>query len=145
MTIESAEIAAMIPHAGRMSLIERALDWTPSHILCSTTTHRTSDNPLARDGALPVLAGLEYAAQAMALHGRLSRSADGPVRGGVIASVRDLAWSVERLDDIPEALRIEVEKFAGDGTTMLYAFRVTAGTRALISGRATVVLGAEAT
>jgi predicted hotdog family 3-hydroxylacyl-ACP dehydratase len=138
------EIAQMIPHAGRMCLIDVVESWSASHIRCSTESHRMADHPLASAGILPVLAGLEYGAQAMALHGRLSASVGERPRAGVIASVREIVWSVARLDDIATPLIIDAEKLAGDGASALYAFGVSSDDRLLINGRASVLLAVEA-
>jgi predicted hotdog family 3-hydroxylacyl-ACP dehydratase len=80
----------------------------------------------------------------MALHGRLSASVGERPRAGVIASVREISWSVERLDDIATPLTIDAEKLAGDGASALYAFGVSADDRLLINGRASVLLSLEA-
>ena len=144
MMIGRAEIGTLIPHAGAMCLIDSVLDWTETHIRCSATSHTRTNHPLAREDVVPVLAGLEYAAQAMAIHGRLSGIAEEAPRAGFIASVRELVWSARRLDDSPAPLLIDAEKLAGDGMTALYAFRLTAAERELLRGRAAVLLAQEA-
>ena len=144
MTLGRQEIAQLIPHSGRMCLLDKVQSWSTSAIQCRAMSHRAADHPLALGDRLPVLAGLEYAAQAMAVHGRLSASVGERPRAGVIASVRDLAWSVPRLDDIEGPLIIDAEKLAGDGAGALYGFRVSAESRVLLSGRASVLLSVEA-
>jgi len=64
-------ICAHLPHAGRMCLLERLESWDGDSITCIATSHRDADNPLRRGGHLHAVAGVEYAAQAMALHGNL--------------------------------------------------------------------------
>ncbi len=49
---------------------------------------------------------------------------------------------VARLDDIDTDLDIEAERLSGDDNIIIYGFRVSAAGRALLSGRATVVLDA---
>ncbi len=66
-----AAICARLPHAGRMCLLERLEFWDGDSITCIATSHRDADNPLRRGGRLHAVAGVEYAAQAMALHGNL--------------------------------------------------------------------------
>ena len=71
-TLDRAGIAARIPHAGSMCLLHALLDWSATTIACSAVSHRDADNPLRDAHGLPAAAAIEYAAQAMALHGALS-------------------------------------------------------------------------
>ena len=66
-----AAICARLPHAGRMCLLERLAAWDNDSITCLASSHRDANNPLRRGGRLHAVAGVEYAAQAMALHGSL--------------------------------------------------------------------------
>jgi predicted hotdog family 3-hydroxylacyl-ACP dehydratase len=140
VSLGKAEIAALIPHAGRMCLIDRVDAWTEDRISCVSMSHREPDHPLAQGGLLPVLAGVEYAGQAMALQARLSAPKRQKPRAGLLASLRELTWSVTRLDDIAAPLLIEAEKLAGDGATALYSFHLSALGRSLLQGRAAVLL-----
>jgi predicted hotdog family 3-hydroxylacyl-ACP dehydratase len=97
------DIARLIPHQGAMCLLDRAALWDFSRILCETERHRDPANPLRRDGMLPAVCGVEFALQAMALHGALTSGAPQPV--GFVSSLRDLALHVERLDDLADPLR----------------------------------------
>ncbi|MCY7388737.1 MAG: 3-hydroxylacyl-ACP dehydratase, partial [Burkholderiales bacterium] len=68
MQLDHAAIAARVPHTGRMCLLDRVLQWDAHAIRCSATSHRDPDNPLREAGGLAMLAGIEYAAQAAAVH-----------------------------------------------------------------------------
>jgi predicted hotdog family 3-hydroxylacyl-ACP dehydratase len=147
MRMNRAWIEARIPHQGRMCLLDEVVDWNDRHIRCSTGTHRALDNPLRSHERLGVAAGIEYAAQAMALHGALTSAAAGPDAGaasqvGLLASVRDVRLHVLRLDDIESDLLCEVTHLAGDGLTALYEFALRDKDKSLLSGRASVVLNA---
>ena len=163
MLLNRAWIEARIPHQGRMCLLDEVLDWNAQHIRCRTTTHRAPDNPLRSHGRLGIACGIEYAAQAMALHGALAGGAangaangavDGaesgapqtiagrPSRVGLLASVRDVRLMVLRLDDIESDLICEVTHLAGDGLTAMYEFALRDRDRSLLSGRASVILDA---
>jgi predicted hotdog family 3-hydroxylacyl-ACP dehydratase len=139
-------IEARIPHQGRMCLLDEVIDWNAHHIRCLTGTHRALDNPLRAHGRLGIACGIEYAAQAMALHGALASGTDasGGVRShvGLLASVRDVRLHVPRLDDIESDLMCEVTHLAGDGLTALYEFALHDADRHLLGGRASVVLDA---
>jgi predicted hotdog family 3-hydroxylacyl-ACP dehydratase len=163
MLLNRAWIAARIPHQGRMCLLDEVLDWNAQHIRCRTATHRAPDNPLRSHDRLSIACGIEYAAQAMALHGALAGGAasavangavDGAVDGaaktsggrssrvGLLASVRDVRLNVLRLDDIESDLICEVTHLAGDSLTALYEFALRDRDRCLLSGRASVILDA---
>jgi predicted hotdog family 3-hydroxylacyl-ACP dehydratase len=142
MLLNRAWIEARIPHQGRMCLLDEVLDWNAQHIRCRTATHRAPDNPLRSHGRLSIACGIEYAAQAMALHGALAGgAADGAVVG-LLASVRDVRLRVLRLDDIESDLICEVTHLAGDSRTALYEFALRDRDRSLLSGRASVILDA---
>ncbi|MEO8134045.1 MAG: hydroxymyristoyl-ACP dehydratase [Betaproteobacteria bacterium] len=145
-TLDRAGIAARIPHSGTMCLLDRVLQWNDGGIRCSASSHRDSANPLRARGTLSSACGIEYAAQAMAVHGALCAGTDGESapRRGLLTSVRAVVLAVSRLDDVEGELTVEAELLSGDGRTVLYAFSVGAGGSALVSGRAAVILDAEA-
>lgn len=140
MEIGRSEIEDLIPHAGAMVLLDTVVSWDASQITCRAVSHRNTDHPLAVGGALPTLCGLEYAAQAMALHGRLSGAVGTRPRKGYVASVRNLVWHTERLDTLLSPLLIEAELIAQDGGAVIYRFAVTAEGVEVLTGRATVLL-----
>lgn len=131
-------IAGLIPHRGAMCLLDRALRWDSSGILCETERHRDPANPLRRDGILPAVCGVEFALQAMALHGALTSGAPQPV--GFVSSLRDLALHVERLDDLAAPLRIEAVALVAEASGFIYRFEVLAGDQPLLAGQAAVIL-----
>jgi len=131
-------IAALIPHSGAMCLLHEVIRYDASGITCRAVNHRDFTHPLREAGALPAVVGVEYAAQAMAVHGALTGSVD--VAPGVLAAIRDLVMHVDRLDDVADDLIVAAEKLWGEGTQLLYGFTISAGTRELLQGRATVML-----
>jgi predicted hotdog family 3-hydroxylacyl-ACP dehydratase len=159
MRLNRAWIEARIPHQGRMCLLDEVIDWNAQYIRCATATHRAPDNPLRSHGRLGAAAGIEYAAQAMALHGALAGgAANGTVetdtgiptsaatrsqpKVGLLAGLRGVRLFVARLDDIDSDLICEATHLAGDGLTALYEFALRDRDRILLSGRASVVLDA---
>jgi predicted hotdog family 3-hydroxylacyl-ACP dehydratase len=155
MLLNRAWIEARIPHQGRMCLLDEVIDWNAQHIRCRTASHRAPDNPLRSHDRLSIACGIEYAAQAMALHGALAGGAvDDAANGGantswgrssrvgLLASVRDVRLNVLRLDDIESDLICEVTHLAGDSHTALYEFALRDRDRCLLSGRASVILDA---
>lgn len=150
-TLDREDIARRIPHQGDMCLLATVTAWDNDHIECQASSHQSADNPLRAHSRLGAACGIEYAAQAMAVHGTLvaesmTDNADGNAvpRAGYLASIRSVTLQVDRLDLIAEPLRISAERLTGDGNTVLYSFAVKAGDTALLSGRAVVVLDASA-
>lgn len=139
-TLDRAAIEDLIPHAGSMCLLERVAGWDQEAIECRTRSHMATDNPLRVDGGVPIEAGIEYAAQAMAVHGGLGDTGSGGPRRGFVAVVNRVAWSAEWLDDEPGELCIHAHALQGDDDGRQYAFRIDRGDRTLIEGTALVML-----
>lgn len=140
-TLERDGIAQRIPHSGSMCLLERLERWDADAIHCSTTTHARADNPLRTDSGLLAPNAIEYAAQAMALHGGLLAAEGSTPSAGFLASARNVRLAVARLDDVPGALQVHAQRLSGDARQILYAFTVAADDgRLLAEGRAVVVL-----
>jgi predicted hotdog family 3-hydroxylacyl-ACP dehydratase len=140
MLIGKPEIARLIPHAGDMCLLDGVLSRDESHISCITETHRWPSNPLLRDGHLGILCGIEYAAQAMALHAALAGEPSVAPRHGYLASLRAVSCHADRLNLLPGPLIVDAERLLGDTGRMIYAFALRHENRVLLDGRAAVVL-----
>ncbi len=160
MALDRRWIESHIPHQGRMCLLDGVVSWNPSRVQCRSSTHRDPTNPLRAHGRLAAVCGIEYAAQAMAVHGALIASRitiskhrtathdtasreTAPLRraevAGYLASVRNIALYANRLDDIEGDLVASAELVTGDERTVLYDFTVSGGNRVLLAGRATIV------
>jgi len=139
-------MAGLLPQQGAMVLLDEVVAHDAKRILCRARSHRHPDHPLRHEGRLPVWAGIEYAAQAMAAHFSLDRGVAGPGTLGLLGGLRDVIAAVERLDDIESTLLVDAERLSHDIAGSIYAFRVTdeADGRELLRGRATVVQGAAA-
>jgi predicted hotdog family 3-hydroxylacyl-ACP dehydratase len=142
MQLNRAWIEARIPHQGRMCLLEEVIEWQDEHLRCRATSHRALDNPLRAHGRLGIACGIEYAGQAMALHGAAAHADGAAPQMGFLASVRDMQSFVLRLDDIDSDLYCDVTRLMGDERTAQYEFVLSAMHQKLLSGRATVVLDA---
>ena len=119
-----------------MVLLDAVESWNAKEIVCITTSHRRADHPLRRDGFLPACAAIEYAAQAMAVHGALT--ANGHARQGVLGSVRRFRVHCDGLDRISDALRVYASLRHGAPDCAVYAFSLRAGDREIASGEAAV-------
>jgi predicted hotdog family 3-hydroxylacyl-ACP dehydratase len=128
-----------------MCLLDGVLDWNASGVRCVSRLHRSLDNPLRAHGRLGAVCGIEFAAQAMAVHGALIAPALHLERRiGYLAAIRSAELYVARLDDIEDELVAAADRQGGDTTTVLYAFSLSAGGRRLLAGRATVVINPAA-
>ena len=150
MRLNRAWIESRIPHHGRMCLLDEVIDWSAARVSCRSGTHREPDNPLRAFGRLGIACGIEYAAQAMAVHGALvaggASLAGAPAAGtpaaGFLAAVRDVRFHSLRLDDVRGDLICDAVRMAGDATTALYQFELRSDAAPLLRGRATVVFDA---
>jgi predicted hotdog family 3-hydroxylacyl-ACP dehydratase len=136
------DIARLIPHQNGMCLLDGVQSWDAERISCVARSHRLASNPLhAGTGiGLPAVCGIEYAAQAVAVHGGLkTANAQAPTRG-YLANAKDVHWQVDRLDDIEDDLIIDAEQLISEGGRSIYAFRIAAAGRHLLDGRVAVVL-----
>ena len=143
MLADRSKIASVIPHAGSMCLLDGVLECDAQHIRCITSTHRAADNPLRSGDVLLALCGIEYAAQAMAVHGAWDAKFGKKPRAGYLVALRDVACDKMRLDDIDDDLIVDAEKIMGDEARVIYQFSIHAGSSRVMSGRATVVLDAD--
>lgn len=137
-------IAAHIPHQGDMCLLDAVLEWSDAAIACRAMSHADPANPLRAANRLGAATGIEYAAQAMAVHGALLAGTDAPPRQGYLTSVRSVTLHVPRLDDVAGPLDVRAERLSGNGNHILYHFSLDHAGRCLLEGRAAVVLDATA-
>ena len=143
MPLNHAWIAQNIPHHGRMCLLDEVVEWDAQSIRCRSATHRLPDHPLRSHGRLGVCCGIEYVAQAMAVHGALAAgAANVRPEAGYLAALRDVRFHVLRLDDIQTDLICEAVVVAGDHDGALYEFALRSAVQRLVTGRATVLFDA---
>lgn len=147
--LDRAAIASRIPHGDSMCLLESIVSWDDRGVRCTASSHRALLNPLREhatalrpDPGLPVWAGVEYAAQAAAVHGALTTDRTAP-REGVLAAMRGVVATCERLDDVAEDLEIDAVVKHSDPAGAIYTFAVRAGERVLLSGQFTLMFSAE--
>lgn len=131
------EIAARIPHSGRMCLLDRVLDWDAQHIRCVAESHHDADHPLRERGGLPVWAGIEYAAQAAALHGALIT--DGKPRGALLGKLSNVRPGCEWLDAIESPLVFSATLLHSDPSGGIYAFEARSDDTLLLQGQFTLM------
>lgn len=144
MLIGKAEIARLLPHAGAMCLLDSVESWDPGSIVTLATSHQSEQNPLRRNGGLGVLCGIEYAAQAMALHAALTAPPSGKPSRGYLAALRSVAFYQDRLDRIAGALTIEANCLHQETGRAMYRFGIRSAEHCVLEGRAIVVIETDA-
>jgi predicted hotdog family 3-hydroxylacyl-ACP dehydratase len=140
MPLGRGELERLLPHRGTMCLLDSVAVWDDMRIDCRATSHRIPENPLRIEGRLPALVTIEYAAQAMAVHGGLRARPGHRAVQGYLAAVRDVTLHAETLERIAEDLEISATCLASGASGLLYAFAVSAAGRPIAEGRATVLL-----
>ena len=144
LTLTREQFAHLLPHRGAMCLLDRVVSWDADGIVCGSNSHHRADHPLLADGQLLALAGIEYSAQAMALHGALAGHANGVSAPGVLASLREVTSHVPLLNVIRSELLVYAEQLVEQQRHLLYAFRVEGDGGVLLQGRAAIALGTMA-
>lgn len=136
--IEGEALRALLPHAGDMCLLERIESWSPIEIRCTTLTHRDARHPLRRDNHLPAVHLVEYAAQAMALHGALLDG--GRPQPGVLAAVRDARLHAVRIDTFAAPLDVIATRRMAQVDGFIYEYIIRCADSLLSTGRITIAL-----
>lgn len=137
--IKREKLCSLIPHSGDMCLLDGVVSWDNEHIICQSDTHIAMNNPLRSHGQLSIVHGIEYGAQAMAVHGGLlARQQGQKTLPGYLVVVRNVDFNAQRLDTIETTLNIRAECLMEINGNLLYDFSVHTKDRILVSGRATI-------
>ena len=140
MQISHDMICAMVPHAGKMCLIDEVEAWDDDSISCISHSHNSATNPLIADNELSVVNAIEYGAQSMAIHGALlAKRIKKTLPPGYLAAARDVKFgTVQRLDALGTPLRINSKKMLSSGGNLMYSFEILSGNDLIVSARLTV-------
>ncbi len=137
--VDHETLRRLIPHSGDMCLLAGVTYFDQDRIECLATSHRALDHPLRAHGRLGAACGVEYAAQAMAVHGALPIVPSLAPLPGALVGLRHVQFEVETLDLIESELVIVCRSLGRDAGAAMYDFRLEADGALLLSGRATVV------
>jgi len=130
------DIEAIIPHSGKMCLIEQVDVWDIDNIVCRTNSHRDLQNPLRLNGELSSMHLLEYGAQAIAIHGGLLSKTKIP---GFLAAIRNAKLHIARIDTLDCEIIINAKAEMKTENGAVYTFLISAADQTLVEARATVV------
>jgi len=141
LIVDKAALCRLIPHHGTMCLLDGVEQWDDTSITCMTASHRDATNPLRRDNRLEGICGLEYAAQAMAVHvGLLEKGKKRRLTVGYLGAVKNLTLRAIRLDDVKGDLTVQAIRLVGAMNCFIYSFRVSVGRETFLDGRASIFL-----
>ena len=140
MLINRDELCSVIPHSGSMCLLDGVLDWNDDTIICKTNSHHLLDNPLRCEQGLSAIQGIEYGAQAMAVHGGLLAKREGKeIPPGFLVAVRNVNINTEWLDKIAGSIIITAKMIMHNDKHSIYEFSLIANDKVLVNGRTTVM------
>lgn len=133
-TLDHNAIAELLPHSGRMCLLESVSAYDSTRIFCTARNHQDNAHPLRHADRLPITAGIEYAAQAMALHAMLT-SQNGGSTTAMLVQLSNVSWTCDSLDHCAAPLSIRAEQTNAMGSSANYRFTVLDGETVLIEGQ----------
>jgi predicted hotdog family 3-hydroxylacyl-ACP dehydratase len=142
--IDKSQLRALLPHTGEMCLLDSVEEWSPERIRCTALSHCSPSNPLRHRDRLAALHIVEYAAQAIAIHGGLVKNStlgEAPMPG-MMAALRNVAFHVSRLDTFTEPLSITATRQLSQPGGVVYDFAASAGEQPIGEGRIVIALGA---
>ncbi len=139
MIVDRSRIEELLPHGPGMVLLDHVLSCDGETILCAADSHRDPENPLRRNGRLPAMAAIEYAAQAAALHGALGGQRPAGA-GAVLGGVKDVRATPQDLAEIEGTLAVRATLLLAQDNGAVYSFEVGPQSGvALVEGRFTVM------
>lgn len=135
------EIEQRLPHSDNMSLLNEIIQFDKQSLTALAISHLDANNPLWQNGRINTVNGIEYAAQAMAVHGSLlSEKLSATPLTGYIATVRNIIIKVPQLPIEKTPLLINVEQLMSNEDGFTYQFHISCAQQSLILGRITVFL-----
>jgi predicted hotdog family 3-hydroxylacyl-ACP dehydratase len=114
MDFNTIDVAELIPHSGKMVLLDRIIA-CDEHSLSAELTVR-SDSLLGNDKAVPAWAGIEYMAQTIAAYaGVMAKKAGEPVKLGFLLGTRRYNSNVAEFK-VGSRLTVRVKQVIQDDT-----------------------------
>lgn len=144
MLLNHAQIAALIPHSGRMCLLDGVEHWDETSILCITRSHLQAGHPLWNKTGLSAVHAVEYGAQAAAVHGGLLAQAQGAqALPGYIVQIKELELSCARLDTIQDAFSVSAQRLAASAQGWIYQFSLSTQLQEWARGRVSIAIAPQ--
>jgi predicted hotdog family 3-hydroxylacyl-ACP dehydratase len=142
LPLNRQDVEKCLPHKAAMVLLEKVRHCNSDTLECETTTHLQEDHPLRIEGQLSIFTGIEYAAQAMALHSFLNADYEGKAKTGFVAVTSRVKPYFDFLDQVQDTLNISVALVDASGGGSLYEFCISYGAdkAAVLDGKLLVML-----
>ena len=135
---EFPPIRELLPHRGKMLLLDEVVDAGPASVTCRV--HIRSSSSFVEAGRVPGLVALEYMAQTVGAYAGLrAREQGGPVRIGYLLGSRDVQLS-GRDFLVGDDLVVEAHHVFGDEAIGAFDCKVTRLGTVEASGRLNVYL-----
>lgn len=133
MSLDRAAIERCVPQRGSMCLLDGVTAWDAQRIDC-WAAGPDADHPLARDGGLPTVAAVEYAAQATAVHGALLEPGSGG-QPGLLVTLADVELRGAAIALDGATLTVRAERVSRSAGGCLYDFEVRDALSVIVRGR----------
>lgn len=134
--LDQQQIAKMLPHAGDMCLLSKVLTWDAEQLTGLAVDLNFKNNPLLCDAELFSITGVEYAAQAVAVHAGL---ASGQTSGeGYLVQIKNINIHKPKLSSEP--IKVAVYKQALQPYSMIYDFKISESAELIIEGTLMIAL-----
>lgn len=146
MQLNKETLCHLIPHHGNMCLLDAVDFYDLETIACSTMSHCLSDNPLRDDTGLPSINGIEYGAQAIAIHAALinkNKNSTENAQSGYLVQVKDVNFKFCDLSLYSTPLKIEANQIFMADTNLIYGFKLSHEGDCVIDGRITIFMPAS--
>ncbi|WP_242392195.1 ApeP family dehydratase [Anaeromyxobacter oryzisoli] len=132
-------IEELVPHRGRMLLLDELVAFDGQRALCRVRLQR--DSTFVEGGAVDAVIALEYMAQAVAAFaGMRGRAAGRPPRIGFLLGTRELVLSVDRFA-VGDELMVEVAHVWGEDQLGVFDCTVSRGGEKVASAALNVYQG----
>ncbi len=137
LEVDSIAIEAVVPHRGRMLLVNRLLARDEDSVVVGAVV--AADNPFAEDQGVPAWIGIEYMAQAISAWAGCRGLARGePARIGFLLGTRRYQGSASHFA-IGAQLRIEARReLFGDNGMGMFSCRILEGESELAHAQVSV-------
>ena len=143
--LNKTAIAELIPHADEIVLLDSCILSSAEGLTCISNSHTDKNNPLRNANGLSATSGVEYAAQAIAVHAALQNNKN--TGQGLLVACKNIICRLRYLDTIATEIQIQVEHIGGSVElgVLQYKFHINASGKVqkLISGELSIAITKE--
>ena len=137
------KIEELIPHSGRMSLLDEVIDYGTTYFTASVCP--TSDSMFAEQQGIPAYVGIEYMGQAIAAFaGARARDSGLPVKIGLLVSARRYQAS-KSFFSFGDTLTVHIEEYSEEVNGLQTFSCSITGTDIEVNARLNVFMPEDAT